>query len=477
MTNDKLQMRVIGPTELSPSFLRRGLFRWTQFGLGQWLLLPIVFSIFGCSSSQRTSSLANSADIVTDVQEFDVNGVHVLLRSSGTVPVVSAILFVRRGSTNIPAHEISGVDYFAMNIATASGTQRIGKSYFRRKLVRMGSGIGGGSGRDYSDVSMQCTRENFDTTWSYFTDVVLRPAFDTVEFDNFKRAVRLNLRSISIDPESYSNHTLDSIYFAGTPYGKPMTTEDVERITLDDIRRHYEGMMEKSQMLLVVVGNVSRREITDKIGASFGKLPEGKYTPVTMAPPAKAFSPGAYFPPFDRKLPTDYVLAYYLIPTKGDPDYYPYLRLRNFFGGFVFNHIRVQHNLAYAPNVDEKEGRISIGTIALQTPYVDSAVKIIFEDVDFFQNNRIRESAIREGVAGWATRNYLKAETTASQAALLGQAKLETGDWHDAFFSYDKLASVTPEELRAVATKYLRNFNWIIVGDTSHVDRDLLQSR
>jgi predicted Zn-dependent peptidase len=430
-----------------------------------------------CASSNKSSSLANSANIVSDVQEFDVDGVHVLLRSSGTVPVVSAILFIKGGLGKSPVNEPSGINYFAMNIATASGSQRISKSYYRRKLVRMGSGIGGQSGRDYCDVSMQCTRENFDTTWSYFTDVIMRPAFDTVEYDNFNRSVLLNLRSITIDPESYSNHLLDSVYFAGTPYGQMMTSEDVERISIEGVRTHYLGLMEKSRFLLVVVGNVSREEITDKIESSFAKLPEGTSTTAAIAPPKKAFSPGAYFPPFDRKLPTDYILAYYLMPSKGDSDYYPYLRLRNFFGGFVFNHIRVQHNLAYAPNVDEKEGRVSIGTISLQTPYVDSAVRIIYEDVDFFQNNHIRESAIREGVAGWATRNYLKVETTASQAALLGQAKLETGDWHDAFFAYDKLARVTPDQLVAVAKKYLRNFNWIVVGDTSNVDRKLLESR
>jgi zinc protease len=442
--------------------------------------LLLVAGLASCAASHQTSSgrmLAQSANIVSDVQEFDLAGVHVIMRQSTAAPVVSAILFIKGGSSMTPPDEPISTEYFAMNVAAASGSQRIGKAYFRRKMVAMGTTINGEDGRDYSAISMHCTRENFDTSWSYFTDMMRQPAFDPNEFENFRQAVLINLNSISSDAESYSDHIADSIYFAGHPYGRMISSSDIQRVTLDLVKRHYQSIMVKSRFLLVVVGNISRDELAQKIKASMADIPEGSYTPVAMTPPAKAFSPGAYFPPFDRKLPTDYILGYFLAPSRGDSDYYPYLRLRNFFGGFVFNHIRVEHNLAYAPNVDEREGETSVGVISLQTPYVDSAVRIIYDDVDFFQQNRIRESAIREGVAGWATRNYMKAETTSSQAVYLGQAKLLTGDWHNAFFSYDKLAQVTPDQIVNAANKYLRNFNWFIIGDTTHVNRPLLESR
>ncbi len=442
-----------------------------------WFLLAIL-ALASCGTSHSSSSsLANSANIVQDVEEFDVDGIHILMRQAATVPVVSAILFVRGGAALTPPNEPITTENTAMAIAAASGSQRTPKASFRRKMVRMGSGIGGGATNDYSFLSMSCTRENFDTSWAYFTDVATRPAFDATEFANYQQAQMIGLKSVSSAPDAFIDHEADSIYFAGHPYGRVPTGEDVSRVTLPMIQQHFKSIMVKSRLLLSVVGNISREELTQKVHATLGNLPEGSYTSQPLAAPARAATPGAFLFSFDRKLPTNYVLAYFSIPTEGDSDYYPYLRLRNFFGGFVFNHIRVQHNLAYAPNVDDRQQRSSIGMIELQTPYVDSAVKIIYGDVDFFQNNLIRESAIREGVAGWATRNYLKAETTASQAVLLGQAKLLTGDWHDAFFSYEKLSHVTPEQLAHVAQKYLRNFNWFIVGDTTGIDRARLESR
>lgn len=445
--------------------------------LSSLIIVALVMStgLTACASSKRsTSSRLPISDVVSDVQQFSVDGIPVLLRTSTAAPVVSAILFIRGGSTALKPDEPVSLEYYAMNVAAASGSQRIGKSYFRRKMVGMGTAISGDDGRDYSALSLRCTRENFDTSWAYFTDVATRPTFDPVEFTNFRQSVLLGLASRSSDPETYSNVVADSIFFQGHPYGRILNAADVQRPTLQSIADHFKSIMIKDRLLLTVVGNITRDELERKIHQSLGKLPKGSFTEPIIGPPPHAFAPSATFPRYDRALPTDYVQGYYLIPSMGDSDYYPYIRLRNFFGGFVFNHIRVQHNLAYAPNVDDREGKTSIGVISFQTPYVDSAVQLIDKDIEFFQDNTIRESAIRDGVARWTTSNYMKAETTTSQAVLLGRAMIYTGDWRNAFVSYSRLANVTSEQLLHAAQTYLRNINWVVVGDTTSVNKQLL---
>ncbi len=461
-------------------------FRSVYRSIGFWsTALLLSLTLISCAASHATSgsasgsgsSYAPNPSVVSNVQEFDVDGIHVIMRQSTAAPVVSAVLFIKGGEVAAPPEDPISTEYFTLNIVVASGNQDLSKDYFQRKMVRMGTSIRGDAGNDYSAISMECTRENFDTSWAYFTGLMLHPAFDQVEFNNFKRSVLIGIAGRDNDPDVYSTFEADSIYYAGHPYGRVLSAEDVNRESIPLLQRRFSQLMVKSRFLLSVVGNISRESLTKKIEETIAKLPEGSYTPVTVGPPAKAFSPGCYLIPFGRPLPTHYIVGYYLVPSKGDSDYYAYLRLRNFFGGFVFNHIRVEHNLAYAPNVDDRNGETSVGIITLQTPYVDSAIKLIYRDVDFFQQNQIRPSAIREGVAGWATRNYMNVETTQSQAVYLGQAELTTGDWHNAFFDYDKLASVTPEQLQAAAVKYLRNFNWFVIGDTSGIDRALLSSR
>jgi predicted Zn-dependent peptidase len=38
------------------------------------------------------------------------------------------------------------------------------------------------------------------------------------------------------------------------------------------------------------------------------------------------------------------------------------------------------------------------------------------------------------------------------------------------------LKSVTPEAVQAAARKYMKNFHWAYLGDTTKVDRKLLES-
>ncbi|MEI8133807.1 MAG: pitrilysin family protein [bacterium] len=415
---------------------------------------------------------------ITDVQEFTVDGIDVLLRESREAPAVTAVLYIKGGTSYVPLSEPPSTEYFAMTVVPGSGTELTSKTRFRRVMNRMGSGISASDGRDYSLMLMRSTREQFDTTWKFFSEIIVHPTIDLQEFQNIQRNAIVGIQSRRDDPDFLSRTVIDSIYFAGHPYGRRPMKEDMEAQTAEHVLAYYKSIMIKSRMLLVVCGSISRSELEKKMRASgMTSLPQGKYIPPEIPIPAKSNSPGAYFPPIDRKLPTHYVIGFHRVPSKGDPDYYPYLRLRNFFGGFLFQHLRVQSNLAYAPNNEDFDTRSAVEMITFQTPYVDSAIRMVYRDVDFFQQNILLESVIRGNVAKWTTSNFLKQETTIEQATNLGQAQLLTGSWRNAFVSFDKLASVKAEDIQRVAVTYFKNFNWVVVGDTSTVDKKLLESR
>ena len=146
-------------------------------------------------------------------------------------------------------------------------------------------------------------------------------------------------------------------------------------------------------------------------------------------------------------------------------------------GGFLFQHLRVQTNLSYAPDITEYEGRESVGLISFETDQVDSAIRMIFKDIDFFTNTAISQGAIKGNVAKWTTTTYLKQESTPEVANALGQAQILTGSWKNAFVSYNKLSTVKPEDIIRVARTYFKNITWAVVGDPKGVDVALLMSR
>jgi zinc protease len=442
------------------------------------LVLLCSFAAFVNAGIVLGHPISEDPTTITDVQEFKVDGIDVLLRESKETPTVTAILFIKGGTSAVPAGENIATEYFAMALIPGSGTELTTKQRYRRVMDRLGSGIGGGDGRDYSVLSMRSTREHFDTTWKFYSEMIVHPAIDRTEFQNLKRNALLGFEGRRDDPDFLSRTIADSIYFLGHPYGRRTTKADLDAQEPDNVMAYYKSIMVKSRFLLVVVGNISRSELEQKMKKSgMTSLPQGNYIQKETPIPERSKTPEAFFPPFTRTLPTHYVVGFHRIPSKGDPDYYAYLRMRNFFGGFLFQHLRVQSNLAYAPNNDDLDARSSVEMITFQTPYVDSAMKMIFRDIDFFQQNILLESAVKANVAKWATSNLLKQETTIEQASSIGQAQLLTGSWRNAFISFDKLSAVKPEDIQRVASTYYRNFTWVVVGDTNTVSKKLLESR
>src|SRR6476661_9632206 len=100
------------------------------------LMLCAMIS-FGCAASKF-----GRATDVTGVQEFEVDGLKVLLKQSSESPVVSAILYIRGGSSVMPLAKPLTVESFALNVNAASGTRSTPKAIYRQKMLRMGSGIG-----------------------------------------------------------------------------------------------------------------------------------------------------------------------------------------------------------------------------------------------------------------------------------------------------------------------------------------------
>jgi len=412
---------------------------------------------------------------ITGVEEFDHNGIQVILRESKDVPSVTAVLYIKGGMTVLKTETDAANEYMAFNLIPSSGSQVTSKQYYRRKMLRMGSGIGGNDGRDFSVMTLRSTAENFDSTWKYFADKITKPAIDKTEYDNWMRNALVGLQSGRNSPEAVARIVGDSLFYLGHPYGLRLTKEGLNSLTPDGVLKHYKNLMQKSRLLLVVVGNVSRKELEKKMDqGGFNNLPQGDFVMPDLPIPAASQKPNVTFPSFDRKLPTKYVRGYFRIPSKGSPDYYPYVRLRNFLGGFLFQHLRVQSNLSYAPDLTDLDGRESIGMFSFETPYVDSAVRIVQRDIEFFQNNMLLESAIKGGVAKYTTNTFMKQESTPEVAGNLGLAQLLTGSWKNAFTSYDRLSGVKPEDIQRVAREYLKNINWVVVGDTRDVNKELL---
>jgi len=288
-------------------------------------LLALAIVPASAQSPAPTRNAATAAALqATDAQklvaEFQVNGLKVLVKRREGSQTVAAALFIQGGSRNVTADN-AGVEGLMLDMASEASTA-FPRERFRRELARTGTVINAGVNRDYSGLTLGSTRQYFDRAWEIFTDAVIHPSFAQ---DDFERVQKQRLIALSDDedtPDSYLQVLQSRVIYAGHPYlvNPHGTTSSISKLTIEDVRKFHQQMMQTSRLMLVVVGDIDPKMLEAKVAASFGKLPKGDYKPTP--PPALAFvAPSVSVT--SRELPTNYVQGAFSAPAVTSADIYP----------------------------------------------------------------------------------------------------------------------------------------------------------
>lgn len=431
--------------------------------------------LFATMVAAPQGAVANppEAAVPNDVKEFDVNGIHVIMRPSGPANhVVVAKLFIRGGTSVLPNGVSPAVEDLALQLPALSGPAGTDRAAYQRELQRMVTTIGPAMGRDFSTFTLRCVDETWDRSWELFSGVILNPVIDPIELRNAKDRTVTALRNRQTNPEAYASYLADSAFFHGHPYGRFAQESDIPGIDSEILIKHFKNLFVKSRLLLVVVGNISQADLTKKITTTLAKLPQGSYKEPVIPVPANVGKTSLIVrPPYGGgRVVTNYIVARYAAPSRTDSLYYPMMRLTSFLSGSLFREIRIERNLSYSPDADVEWAGSSYGEIAISTTLPDSAWRVAKNEVvDFFRDYVIAEEYITSGLSSWITSTYMRAQTNESQANELGRAKLYTGNWRNAFGIVEGISTITAEQMNEAARRYMSTMTIVVVGDPKSV--------
>ncbi|MET0624477.1 MAG: pitrilysin family protein [Pyrinomonadaceae bacterium] len=417
-----------------------------------------------------TAASREAGDTLRRVTEFDVNGMRVLVkRREGSQSVVAG-LFLRGGARNVTA-ENAGIESLMLDVATEA-SQKFPREQMRRELSRTGTGLTYGINYDYSVLSLGSTRRHFDRSWEIFTDAALRPSFTPEDFERVKSRMVVARSDDEDTPDSFLQVLQSKIAYAGHPYlNNPSgTAASVRSLTLDDVKRYHARMMQTSRLLLVVVGDVDPAEIRRKVEASFGKLPRGDYKAdplpqLTFRTPTVAVT--------ERQLPTNYVQGVFAAPPPNSPDYYAMRVASTVLQGRVFSVVRVRHNLSYAPDAFLYSQGANLGGISVTSVDANQSVQLMLREIARLQSEEINPEEIKGTAQHFLTRYYMGQETNAAQAGELAQYELIGGGWRNSAVFIDRLRAVTPADVKRAANTYMRNIQFVVLGNPRDINRDI----
>ncbi len=438
----------------------------------------IIFSTFVClsfvwSAFAQAGGKPSIAEQVNQVTELEVNGLKVLVKRRPNAPTVAAGLFIRGGARNI-TDKNAGIENLMLN-AAVEGSRKFPRETVRRELARTGSSVGASVSNDYSAVSVVSTLKNFDRSWEIFTDLILNPAFANEDIERARAQISTGLREQETNSDNFLEILQDRVIYAGHPYANDVngTIDNINRFSAQDLRDYHKKLMETSRLLLVIVGDVDPETVKTRvagIAGTFDKLPRGSYK--EAAYPELNFSKGT-LDITSRTLPTNYVRGVFNAPSLNSPDYYAMRVAVTVLQSRVYQEVRINRQLSYAPNAELGSFSSNIGNIYVTAVDANQAVEVMLKEVNNLKTKQISDETI-DGISGhFLTLHFIGQETNAAQAGELAKYELIGGGWRNAFGFLDKIRQVTPDEVQAAAQKYMKNLRFVVIGDPKAINREV----
>jgi zinc protease len=421
-------------------------------------------------AAAQMAASKEAADTLRLVNEFEVNGLKVLVkRREGSQSVVTG-LFLRGGARNVSA-ENAGVEALMLDVATEA-SQKFPLAVMRRELSRTGTSLSYGINYDYSVLSLASTRRYFDRSWEVFSDAALSPSFRPEDFERVKARTLVGLSDNEDTPDSFLQELQSRVAYAGHPYlNNPRgTVASVSGLTLEQVRAYHQRMMQTSRMLLVVVGDVDPQEIRRKVESSFGKLPKGDYKAEPL-PQLSFRAPTVAVT--ERALPTNYVQGVFAAPPLTSDDIYPMRVASSILQSRVYSEVRVRRNLSYAPDAFLWSQGANAGGIYVTSVDANTAVRVMLDEIRRLQTQEISPDEIKSTAQQFLTRHYMGQETNAAQAGELAQYELIGGGWRNSAVFIDRLRAVTPTDVKRAANTYMRNLQFVVIGDPRQIDKGI----
>jgi zinc protease len=402
--------------------------------------------------------------------QFTIAGIPVIFKPVTANDVVAVRLYLKGGAANLNAQN-AGIESMMLNAAT-QGTAKYSKDAFADLSTQTGTNIGAETTMDFSVLTMQGVRQNWNSAWDLFTQAALHPTFPASEVEIVRGQMIDAVKRRADDPDTYLNYLADSSFYSGHPYSSvPSGTEtSLTAITRDALAAWHKARMTKANIVLVVVGNVSRADLESKVAGAFGNLPAAGGAAVAVKP-VGSVTPDVVI--VERALPTNYITGFYAAPSLTDPDYAAFRAATDFLGDRLFEEVRTKRNMTYAVAAGLESRTANRGRVYVTAVDPDTTMKVIFSTVKQLQDGPDNAS-VKESINASLTNYLVGQETNMGQAAALGLWELSGGGWQNYQKFIANYKAVTAADVQRVAKQYMQHARFVVIGDPKKVTKSVL---
>lgn len=398
--------------------------------------------------------------------DMTVNGVKVIVQPSGNEIVV--IQTIIKGGVQNYTTDKAGIENLAVNALTECGTVKDTKNSFKDKLDKVSAQVGGNSGMDYTTFSMNCISSDFETVWPLYTDAMASPRFDAKEFGRIKQDAINIIRANESNPDNAIDKMARQTAFAGKNYSKDPqgTVETVGKLTPEETKKYWQSIFTRSRMVIVVVADLEKADIENKVKNFLAKIPAGAPFVVKKESYAPAMNT---FKPQQRDNATNYIQGITGGPQPGTAEFNAFALAMRVFSTRHFVEIRSKNGLSYAPGVWFNPGNSNYSNLFVTTTEPDKYIAVARQLIDKVKKEGFTEDELKNIKTQYLTGIYYRQETNDAQAGALAANEVIHGNWRRTETIKNDIKKVTLDQMNAAFRKYINNITWSYQGDPKKV--------
>jgi zinc protease len=414
-----------------------------------------VLGLAACSSATKVKS-STAAEAPTRYVLH--NGARVLIQEYPSSEVVAVQLWVRAGGRDEAPTELGLAHYLEHMLF--KGTTTRSKGFVDRDVEGVGGRMNAGTSLDFTFYHAVLPASRAVATIEMLADISVNSTLDETELELEKKVVIEEMRLSEDTPPRHLSRQLYGMVFDSHPYGRPVlgTPEIIQKLTRETLLAFYRRHYVPESFTLVVVGPVNPAEILQAAERTLGRLPRsglqrlpqsmpGSLTPKkteTQRPGALAYLGMGWLGPKLEHADTPAVDLLVSILGESRSSRLPQA-LRERLG--LVNSVSSNYHTLEAGGVITVAAQLEAENLA-------RAEAEILSEIRRMRDQGVTDEELRRALTRAEAERAFRSETAEGRAQLFGHAETV---WRltEELAYIDRLRSVTPDQIRFAARRYL----------------------
>lgn len=403
---------------------------------------------------------------IGDYQSFTLeNGLKVFLVENHQLPQVSFNLSIDRDP--IRENESVGVSSMAGQML-AYGTSTRTKAQIDDEVDFIGARLNTHSKGVYA-FSLS---KHAEKTFSLLADVLLHPVFPAEELEKLKTQAYSGLANQKSSPDAISKNVSHALcYGLNHPYGETETEETVKNISVEKCKAYYNTFFKPNISYLVIVGDIKLKAAKKLVKSYLGKWKKGDVPTFKYDMPKQPVANRLAFVNKAGAVQSVIKIIYPIDLKPGSPDAIKVSVMNAILGGGIFSgrlmqNLREDKAFTYGArssiDSDPLVGYFSAGA-KVKNQVTDSAIVEFLYEMQRIVDEPVSEEDLKMTINLLTGMFALQLE----EPRTIARFALNTARYNlpkDYYTNYlKKLSQITVADVQAMAKKYIKPKNAIIV--------------